>query len=401
MREVVIVAAKRTPVGKANKGALKHTRPENMAAPVIKALLEATGVKGEEIDDLVVGCAMPEAEQGMNISRIIALTAGLPDSVPAMTVNRFCSSGLETIAIAATRIMAGLNNIMIAGGVETMTMIPMGGNKILGNPELVGEHAMTAYCGMGNTAENVVERYGKEFNLTREDLDKFSLASHDKAIAAQKAGVFKDQLVPVPYTTWENGKKVTGVLTEDEGPRASNMEGMAKIPAAFRVKGGVVTAGSSSQMNDGAAFVMLMTAEEAKKRGLKIMAYFRDYQVAGVEPEVMGIGPAWAIPKVLEHYSKTSGKTVKLDDIGEYLLNEAFASQSLYCIRKLGIEGIADRINPNGGAIALGHPLGCTGAKLTTELMYDMQRKKTRYGIVSMCIGGGMGAAGLFELPQD
>lgn len=397
MREVVIVGAKRTPVGKANKGSLKNTRPEDMAAPVIRKLLEITGVKGEEIDDLIVGCAMPEAEQGMNIGRIVGLQAGLPDSVPALTVNRFCSSGLETIAIGAAKILSGLTDIVIAGGVETMSMIPMGGNKIVGNPELSGTHAMSAFCAMGNTAENVVERFGKEFNLTREEMDKFSLASHDKAIKAQADGVFKDQLVPVPFKTWENGKKVEGVLSEDEGPRASTPEALGKIPGAFRAKGGTVTAGSSSQMDDGAAFVLLMTAEEAKKRGLKILAYFRDYQVTGVDPEVMGIGPAFAIPKVLAHY----GHGVKLDDIDVYEINEAFASQSLYSIRKLGIEHLMDRINPNGGAIALGHPLGCTGAKLTTQLVYELERKGGRYGIVSMCIGGGMGAAGLFERPQE
>ncbi|RJO65058.1 MAG: thiolase family protein [Myxococcales bacterium] len=395
MREAVIVAAKRTPVGRANRGVLKHMRVEDFARPVIQELLKTTGVKGEEVNDLVVGCAMPEAEQGMNIARIIGLAAGLPEIVPAVTVNRFCSSGLETIAIAATRIIAGFQDIVIAGGAETMSMIPMGGNKIVGNPNSVGTVAMGAYCSMGNTAENVVERYGKEFNLTREELDKFALRSQERALNALKEGYFKSQYVPIEYSTWENGKKVTGVLKEDEGPRPSSMESLASVKPAFRVKNGVVTAGNSSQMDDAAAFVLLMSAEEAKKRGLKIMAYFRDYQVIGVDPEVMGIGPAFAIPKLLQHAG------LKYDDIDLYEINEAFASQAVYSVRKMGIEHLMERVNVNGGAIALGHPLGCTGAKLTTQLAYELERRNGRYGVVSMCIGGGMGAAGLFERPKQ
>ena len=395
MREAVIVAAKRTAVGKANRGVLKYMRVEDLAKPVIQTLLETTGVDGKDIDDLVVGCAMPEAEQGMNIGRIIGLHAGLPESVPAVTVNRFCSSGLETIAMAATRVVAGFQDIVIAGGVETMSMIPMGGNKIRGNETTMNSPALGAYCSMGNTAENVVERHGEEFNLTREELDKFALRSQENALNAQKEGYFKDQIVPIEYTTWDNGKKITGTLTEDEGPRASTMESLGKLRPVFRAKGGIVTAANSSQMNDAAAFVMIMTKEEADKRGLKVMAYFRDYQVVGVDPEVMGVGPAFAIPKLLEHAG------MKYEDIDLYEINEAFASQAVYSVRQMGIEHLMDRINVNGGAIALGHPLGCTGAKLTTQLMYELERRDARFGVVSMCIGGGMGAAGLFERPKN
>ena len=395
MREAVIVAAKRTPVGRANRGVLKHTRVEDMAKHVIQKLLSDTGVKGEEVEDLIVGCAMPEAEQGMNIARIIGLVAGLPDSVPAVTVNRFCSSGLETIAMACTRVMAGFQDIVIAGGAETMSMIPMGGNKIVGNWNTLGTHAMGAYCSMGNTAENVVEQFGQEFHLTREELDKFALRSQDLALKAQKEGRFNDQLVPIPYVTYANGKRIESVLKEDEGPRPSSMESLGSLKPVFRVKNGIVTAGNSSQMNDAAAFVLVMSAEEAKKRGLKILAYFRNYQVIGVDPEVMGVGPAFAIPKLLNKAG------LKYDDIDLYEINEAFASQAIYSVRKMGIEHLMDRINVNGGAIALGHPLGCTGAKLTTQLVYELERRKARYGIVSMCIGGGMGAAGLFERPQS
>ncbi len=394
MREAVIVAARRTPVGRANRGVLKHKRVEDMGKLVINQILEDSGVKGEEVDDLIVGCAMPEAEQGMNIGRIIGLASDLPDSVAAVTVNRFCSSGVETIAMGATRIMAGFQDIVIAGGAETMSMIPMGGNKIVGNPETVNTHAVGAYCSMGNTAENVVEQFGEEFNLTREELDKFALRSQENAIRAQKEGVFNSQLVPVPYTLWKNGEKVEGLLEVDEGPRASTMESLGKLRPVFRAKNGIVTAANSSQMDDAAAFVLMMSREEAEKRGLKILGIFRNYQVCGVDPEVMGIGPAFAIPKALEKQGLT------YEDIDLYEINEAFASQALYSVRKMGIENLMDRVNVNGGAIALGHPLGCTGAKLTTQLLYELERQDKRYGVVSMCIGGGMGAAAIFERPK-
>ena len=394
MREVVIVAAKRSPIGKANRGTLKYTRVEDMARPVVQKLLEVTGVKGEEIADFTVGCAMPEAEQGMNIARILCLYSGLPECVPAVTINRFCSSGLETIATTAAKISAGFFDIAIAGGAETMSAIPMGGNKIVGHPEMAAT-LPGVYCSMGNTAENVVERYGEEFHLTREDLDKFGLDSNLKAAKAIADGKFNEEIVPVPYKLWKDGKKVEGMFTMDEGPRGdSTMEGMAKLKPAFRTKGGIVTAANSSQMNDGVAFVMLMTREEAQKRNLPIMGIFRGYQVIGVDPEVMGIGPAFAIPKVLEKAG------LKYEDVGVYEINEAFASQALYSVRKMGIEHLMDRINPNGGAIALCHPLGCTGAKLTVQLLHELKRRGGGYGVVSMCIGGGMGAAGLFEVPK-
>ncbi len=324
MRKAVIVAAKRTPIGRAKRGTLIYTRPESMGKVVIQKILEVTGVKGEEIDDLVVGCAMPEAEQGMNIARMVGLHAGLPDRVPAVTVNRFCSSGLETIAMAATRVVAGYQDIVLAGGVETMSMIPMGGNKIVGHPDITADsHQIEGYCSMGNTAEHVVQRYGEEFNLTREEMDRFGLESNLKAAAAIKAGKFDEEIVPMPYTTWKNGKKIEGVFKMDEGPRPnSTMEGMAKLRPAFKVKGSV-TAANSSQMNDGAAFALIMSEEEANKRGLEILAYFRNYQVEGVRPDEMGVGPAAAIPKLLAK----EGLTV--DDIDVFELNEAFASQAI------------------------------------------------------------------------
>jgi acetyl-CoA acyltransferase len=390
-RNAVIVAAKRTPVGRAKRGSLVYTRPEDMGKVVIDALLGETGVAGKDIDDLVVGCAMPEGEQGMNLGRIIAYYSDLGVDVPAMTVNRFCSSGLETIGIAAARIMAGFQDIVVAGGVETMSMIPMGGNKIVAHPT-VADKAIDIYTTMGNTAELVLERYGEEFRLTRKDMDEFAYQSHMKAIKAIEGGRFKSQIVPMPFVNWKNGKKIEGLLENDEGPRPdTTVEGLGKLRPAFKTDGNV-TAGNSSQMNDAAAFVMLMSEEEAKKRGLKIMAYFRNYQVVGVDPAVMGIGPAFAIPKLLDKSGVTK------DDVDLYEVNEAFASQALYSVRKVGID--QEKVNVNGGAIALGHPLGCTGAKLTTQLIYELEARKARYGVVSMCIGGGMGAAGLFERPQ-
>ncbi len=392
-REAVIVAARRTPVGRAKRGSLIHTRPEDLGKLVIEALLNDTGVEGKDVDDLVVGCAMPEAEQGMNLARIVAYYSGLPQEVPAVTVNRFCSSGLETVAMAAARIQAGYQDVVIAGGIEHMSMIPMGGNKVVGHPVIAHEKA-GIYTTMGNTAELVVERYGEEYNITREDMDKFSYESHMKAVRALKEGRFKEQYVPVPYVTWKDGEKIEGVLEEDEGPRAdTTLEVLAKLRPAFKQKGGTVTAGNSSQMNDGAAFLMVMSEDEAKRRELPIMAYFRNYQVVGVDPTVMGVGPAYAIPKLLDKVGMTK------DQIDLYEVNEAFASQALYCLRKLDLD--LSKVNVNGGAIALGHPLGCTGAKLATQMIYEMKARDVRYGLVSMCIGGGMGAAGLLERPQS
>ncbi len=390
MRDAVIVGAKRTAVGKAKRGALIYTRPEDMAATAIKAVMEATGVDGADVNDLILGCAMPEAEQGMNIARVVALHAGLPQSVPAVTVNRFCSSGLETIAMAATRVMAGLNDIVLAGGVESMSLIPMGGNKIVGHPEIAESDTIEVYCAMGNTAENVVARYGEEYGITREAMDEFGANSNAKAIAAIKAGKFKEEIVPLPYYTWKNGEKIEGTFDTDEGPRETTVETLGKLRPAFKVKGSV-TAGNSSQMSDGAAIVMIMSREEAEKRGLEILGIFRDYQVAGCKPDEMGVGPAYAIPKLVDHAG------IKVDDVDVFEVNEAFASQAIYSLKKVGIP--FEKANPNGGAIALGHPLGCTGAKLTVQLLHEMKREGHKRGIVSMCIGGGMGAAGLFERP--
>lgn len=393
MTEAVIVAAKRTPVGKAKRGAFTYTRPEDMSKPVIEALLATTGLSGAEIDDLIVGCAMPEAEQGMNLARMVGLHAGLPESVPGVTVNRFCSSGLETIAQAAARITAGYVDAVIAGGVETMSMIPMGGNKIVGHQGIVeGPHA-DVYMSMGNTAEVVVDRYAEAFGLTRKDLDTFALESNLRAAKAIESGLFDEEIVPVSYTAWRNGDKITGVLKRDEGPRAdTTLEGLGALKAAFK-QGGRLTAGNSSQMSDGAAYVLITSLDFAKHHNLRPLGYFRNYQVVGVKPDEMGVGPAYAIPKLLDKTGLTTG------DIDTYEINEAFASQALYCVRKLGLD--PEKVNPNGGAIALGHPLGCTGAKLTVQILHHLKRTGGRRGIVSMCIGGGMGAAGLIERAVD
>jgi acetyl-CoA acyltransferase len=390
MRKAVIVAAARTPVGKANRGALVSERPEDMGKLVLNAVVDRAGIDKGDVDDIIVGCAFPEAEQGMNMGRIVAMHAGFPDSVPGFTINRFCSSGIESIAIAASRIQNGWNDVIIAGGIEHMSRIPMGGNKIRICPS-IAEDSIESYTGMGTTAENVVLRYGEEFNLTREELDKFGLNSNAKALKALKDGVFKDQYVPVPYKKWAaDGMSWTeGLLEQDEGPRASTMEKMAKLRPVF-LAGGVVTAANSSQMNDGAAFLVVVAEEYAKDKGLEILAEFGGYQVAGCAADEMGVGPAYAIPKLKEKFGFEYG------DIDLWEINEAFASQALYSIRKLGIEQYMDRINVNGGAIALGHPLGCTGAKLSTQLLYEMKRRDAKKGVVSMCIGGGMGAAGLF-----
>jgi acetyl-CoA acyltransferase len=389
MRDVVIVSAVRTPVGKAYKGTLRATRPDDLAAVAIKGALERVPqLDPKEIEDVILGCAMPEAEQGMNVARIASLRAGLPVECSAMTINRFCSSGLQSIAMAAERIMAGGAETVVAGGVESMTMIPMGGNKISANPWLVANYP-DAYLSMGLTAERLARRY----NITRETQDEFSVASHKKAVAAIEAGKFDDELVPVPVSfTTPNGskpKRTDIVFKMDEGPRAdTSLEALLALKPAFHVKG-TVTAGNSSQMSDGAAAAIVMSAERAQALGLKPLARFVAYATAGYKPEEMGIGPVFAIPKAL----KIAG--LKLDDIDVIELNEAFAAQSLAVIQ----EGKLDpaRINVNGGAIALGHPLGCTGAKLTASIIRELKRRNGRYGMVTMCVGGGMGAAGIFE----
>ncbi|MFV9511000.1 acetyl-CoA C-acetyltransferase [Tepidibacillus sp. LV47] len=391
MREAVIVAGVRTAVGKAPRGTLKDTRPDDLGAFVIDELIRRTpGLKLEEIDDVIIGCAFPEAEQGMNIARNIVLRAGLPNTVPGMTVNRYCSSGLQTIAIAAEKIMVGFADVVIAGGVESMSMIPMGGNRPAPNPWLM-EHMPEAYMSMGLTAEQVAKRFG----VTREEQDAFALESHQRAAKAIKEGKFKEEIVPIKVTKTtidEKGKvrKEEVIFDTDEGVRTdTSLDVLAKLKPVFMANG-TVTAGNSSQTSDGAAAVMVMSREKAEELGLKPIARFVSYAVAGVAPEIMGIGPVKAIPKAL----KKAGLT--LEDIDLFELNEAFASQAVYVIRELELD--PEKVNVNGGAIALGHPLGCTGAKLTVTLLHELKRRNGRYGVVSMCIGGGMGAAGVFEI---
>jgi acetyl-CoA acyltransferase len=385
MKEAVIVSAVRTAVGRARRGTLVNTRPDDMAAVVIAEVVRrAQGVEPDIVEDVILGCAFPEAEQGLNMGRSALLQAGLPYTVPGQTVNRFCSSGLQTIALAGERIMAGFGTCIVAGGVESMSMVPMGGNKFAPNPWLAVNYP-AVYLGMGLTAENVVE----EYNLTREEQDEFGYHSHMKAIAAQDAGKFADEIVPLEVETVTPQGRKTVTFDADEGPRrGTTVEAMAKLRPAFK-KNGTVTAGNSSQMSDGAAAVLLMEREKAESLGLEPLARFLGFAVGGVRPEVMGIGPIVAIPKVLD----LTG--LNLSDMDVIELNEAFASQSLAVIRELGLD--TDKVNVNGGAIALGHPLGCTGAKLTVQIVHEMLREGHRYGMVTMCIGGGMGAAGIFE----
>jgi acetyl-CoA acyltransferase len=389
-RDPVIVAAARTAVGKAKRGSLATVRPDDMAVAVIKDLLKRVEVvKPEEINDVILGCAFPEGEQGLNMSRLVALRSGLPVSVPAETINRFCSSGMQSIAHAAFGIMAGQMDCAIAGGAESMTMVPMTGLKFSPNPFLAAEWP-GAYLGMGLTAENVADKYG----INRVDQDGFAYESHRKANRAVMSGLFDPEIVPIQIDLVEYDKsgeirKNSFTFKRDEGPRADTTpEALAKLKPAFK-EGGTVTAGNSSQMSDGAAAVMIMSRAKAESIGLKPLVRFVAFAVGGVDPEYMGIGPIVAIPKAL----KLAG--LQLSDIGLIELNEAFAAQSLAVIREVGIN--PDVANVNGGAIALGHPLGCTGAKLTTQLIYEMKRRNVIYGMVSMCIGGGMGAAGIFE----
>ena len=389
MREVVIVSSVRTPVGRAYKGTLRATRPDEMAAVAIKGALDRVPqLDPNEIEDVILGCAMPEAEQGMNVARIASLRAGLPVEVSAVTINRFCSSGLQAIAMAAERIMSGGAEVMVAGGTESMTMIPMGGNKISPNPWLVDHHP-GAYLSMGLTAERLASRFG----ITREQCDEFSLRSHQRALAAIQAGKFEDEIVAVPVSfTTPNGSKPKRTeisFKVDEGPRAdTSLEALGALKPAFHVKG-VTTAGNSSQMSDGAAAAVVMSAERAKALGITPLARYVSFATAGYKPEEMGLGPVFAIPKAL----KLAG--LKLSDIAVIELNEAFAVQSLAVMQEAGLD--PERVNPNGGAIALGHPLGCTGAKLTASVLRELQRRKARYGMVTMCVGGGMGAAGILE----
>jgi acetyl-CoA acyltransferase len=400
MPEAVIVSAVRTPVGRAYKGSLRTTRPDDLAALAIKqALARVPAVDLRQIDDVILGCAMPEGEQGMNVARIAALRAGLPVETSAMTINRFCSSGLQAIALAAERIRGGSAEIIVAGGTESMSLVPMGGNKVSPNPWLV-DHYPDTYINMGLGTENIARKFG----ITREQADEFSANSHKKALAAIAAGNFKDETIPVEVkiTSLPNGNgngaspksspkptTQTFVFDTDELPRAdTSLEVLAKLKPAFHAKG-TVTAGNSSPMSDGAAATVVMSDARAKALGLTPLARFVTYTTAGCPPEEFGIGPVFAIPKAL----KLAG--LSLNDIAVIELNEAFGAQSLAVIQQAGLD--ATRVNPNGGAIALGHPLGCTGAKLTATLIRDLQRKNARYGMVTMCIGGGMGAAGIFE----
>ena len=389
MREAVIVSTVRTAVGKSGKGTLATTRPDDLAAAAIRGALDrVSALDPKEIDDVILGCAMPEAEQGMNVARIASLRAGLPVNASAMTVNRYCASGLQSIAIAAERIRGGGAGVIVAGGTESMSMVPMGGNKISVNPWLIDHYADT-YLSMGLTAERVAKHY----EISREQADEFSLASHQKALAARER--FTEEIVPVIVTNLtaaKNSAKPDTAHTEfkiDEGPRAdTSREALAKLKPAFHATG-QVTAGNSSQTSDGAAAAVVMSAERAQQLGLKPLARFVAFATAGTLPEEMGVGPVFAIPKAL----KLAGLT--LNDIDLIELNEAFAAQALAVIKLAGLD--PTKVNVNGGAIALGHPLGCTGAKLTATLIHEMKRRKARYGLVTMCVGGGMGAAGIFE----
>jgi acetyl-CoA acyltransferase len=390
MREAVIVSAVRTAVGKAPKGTLRHTRPDEMGAAVIEeAIRRAEGLEKSEIEDVIMGCAMPEAEQGMNVARAAAIRAGLPVETSAMTINRFCSSGLQSIAIAADRIRTGGADVIIAGGLETMSLIPMGGHIIRPNPYLV-EHYPDFYLNMGLATENVARRY----EVSREEQDAFALRSHQRAAAAQDEGRFDDEIVPLKVTFEEldaKGRKVAREVTfdRDEGVRRdTSEESLAKLRPAFHVKG-TITAGNASQMSDGAAAAVVMSDERARQLNLRPMARFVAYATAGCPPEEMGIGPVHAIPKVL----RLAG--LKAEEIDLFELNEAFAAQSVAVIRTLGLDPA--KVNVNGGAIALGHPLGCTGAKLTATILRELERRDGRYAMVTMCVGGGMGAAGIFE----
>ncbi|MDI9259201.1 acetyl-CoA C-acyltransferase [Alicyclobacillus sendaiensis] len=393
MREAVIVSVARTPVGKAKRGVFRHTRIEDLGRAAVRAAVErAEGLDPAEIEDVVMGCAMPEGEQGLNVARIISLYSGLPETVPAMTINRFCSSGLQAIAIAAERVMLGHAEVALAGGVETMSHVPMSGFKPSPHPDILLQMP-DIYISMGHTAENVAKRFG----VSREDQDRFAYESHQKAYAAQQAGKFDDEIVPVETKVWEVDEEgrphaKTIRVTQDEGVRKDTTpEALASLRPAFSV-GGTVTAGNASQMSDGAAAAVIMTAEKAQQLGLKPLATFKSFAVTGCDPAIMGIGPVSAIPKAL----KLAG--LSLADIDLFEINEAFASQCLQVIRSLDIDPA--KVNVNGGAIALGHPLGCTGAKLTATLIHELRRRGGGYGVVSMCIGGGMGAAGVFEVHQ-
>lgn len=392
MREAVIVAASRTAVGKAKKGSFRQTRPDELGAKVIQDLIKRVpALDVLEIEDVIMGCAFPEAEQGMNVARISSIRAGLPVQIPGITINRWCSSGLQSIAFAAERIMCGFSDVIIAGGVESMTMVPFGGFKQSPNPYLM-EHFPEMYMSMGETAEEVAKRY----DVSREDQDRFALASHQKAVAAIEKGWFKEEIVPVEVELTdvdEDGKqhRLRKIVDQDEGVRPdTNLEVLSQLKPVFR-ENGTVTAGNASQMSDGAAAVMVMSAEKAEQLGIQPLGIFRGFATAGLEPDIMGMGPAVAVPKVLKMLK------MNVDDIDLIELNEAFAAQSIAVIRELDLDPA--KVNVNGGAIALGHPLGCTGAKLTISLLHELKRRNQKYGLVTMCVGGGMGAAAVIERP--
>ncbi len=386
-RRVAIASAVRTPFTRAHKGELKDTRPDTLAAHVIReAVAQVKGLDPKEIQDVVLGCAMPEAEQGMNVARIAAVLAGLPVETSAMTINRFCSSGVQSIATVAQSILAGQYEVAVAGGTESMTLIPMGGNKVSANPDAMEKHP-EIYTSMGATAENVAARFG----VAREDQDKFAAESQKRAANAREKGIFKDEIVPISVTVFdEQGKKHEVRVEHDTILRPeTTYEGLQKLKPAFNPKG-TVTAGNASPLTDGAAAAVVMSEEKAKALGIQPLGYFVDFQVAGVPPDIMGIGPVPAVRKLLEKNG------LKVEDIDIFELNEAFAAQSLYCIRELGLDPA--KVNPNGGAISLGHPLGVSGTRMTATLLRELKRRGGRYGVVTMCIGGGMGAAALFEV---
>jgi len=383
-RDVAILAAVRTPIGRAPKGTLRFTRPDDLGAVVVKEALARAEVAPASVEDLILGCAMPESEQGLNVARVVGELAGLPDEVPAMTINRFCSSGLQATSIAADRIAVGAIDTAVSGGLESMSMVPMSGTRPSLNPVVV-EKLPDVYIPMGNTAENVA----RKFEISRADQDAFALSSHQKALAAWTRGDFKAEVVPVQARVFDDGAWKNVTFDRDEGPRAdTSLEKLAGLKPVFDPSGSV-TAGNSSPLNDGAAAVVLMAADKAREAGKKIRGYFRGFAVAGVPPGIMGIGPVPAVRKLLAKMG------LKIDEIDLYELNEAFASQAVYCIRELGLP--ADRVNVNGGAIALGHPLGATGARQIATALHELERRKGRYAVLTMCVGGGMGAAGLIE----
>lgn len=387
MKEAYIVSMARTPVGRANKGTLKNVRPEDLLVTALQGAFARgpDGLKKEDVEDVIMGCAFPEGPQGMNIARVGLLKAGFPVTTPGMTINRFCSSGLQAIALGVTAIRAGWVDVVMAGGIESMSSVPMGGMVPMMDPELAVNNP-ESYTSMGITAENVVEQFG----ITREAQDKFAYESNMKACKAIAQGKFNEEIVPVKVKNWEGEDFF---FKMDEGPRCNTtLEGLAKLRAVFKM-GGSVTAGNSSQVNDGAAAVLIMSEEAMKRYNAKPFLRLVNYQVAGVPPEIMGVGPAYAVPKLFKKAGFKDGQ------VALYELNEAFASQSLYCLDELekSVDLVRNKVNVNGGAIALGHPLGCTGAKLTVQIGYELKRRKEKYGVVTMCIGGGMGAAGLFE----